>query len=175
MQDNLKKFVNEHKDEFDSITPKDLVWEGINSKLEASKVSASKIIFWRSAAILLFICSIGLTFYANKDSALVANKRVVYDNDFLTTEKYYASVIQEREALVIMVASTYPEIKNEFELDWNILDKSYANLKEEYAKNQSSEVLNALVQNLQSRVNLLNKQINILKQIDSKKPTVVEI
>lgn len=166
-QDNLEKFVKENSSEFDTLTPSNAVWEGIQSKLEAPNRLNLKLVLWRAAAILLFVFSIGLTFYVNKDSILKTNKMVAYDDEFLTTEKYYSSIITEKEQLVAMVANTYPEVKNDFESDWNLLGKNYSELKAEYEVNQSSEVLNALVQNLQSRVRLLNRQIEILKSIDS--------
>lgn len=175
MQDKFEKFVKDHKSEFDSLNPKDSVWEKIHTKLDSSKNLDTKIIFWRAAAIILFVFSIGLTFYANKDSVLTSNPKVVYDNEFLSTEKYYTSVINEREQLIKMVANTYPDIKNDFELDWKILDESYSTLKEEYKINQSREVLDALVQNLRSRVNLLNRQIEILNSIESDDTNILEI
>ena len=174
MQDKLEKFAKDHKDEFDSLTPKDSLWEGVQTKLEASKKAAARIIFWRAAAILLFIFSIGISFYANRDSINNSNK-VVYDSDFITTEKYYTSVIHEREQLLTLVASTYPDVKDDFETDWKMLDQSYAILKEEYSKNQSNEILDALVQNLRSRVDLLNRQIQILESIESDEEKFLEI
>ena len=175
MQDNLEKFVDENKEEFDSLTPKDSLWKGVHKKLDASRHSAAKVIFWRAAAIILFVFSIGLTFYVNKESIVLKNQSVTYSDDFLTTEKYYTSVIQEREQLIKMVANTYPEIKNDFEGDWIKLDESYSILKVEYEKNQSKEVLNALVQNLRSRVDLLNRQIEVLESIDSDNAPILEI
>jgi hypothetical protein len=175
MEDNLKKFVKNHKNDFDTLTPQDKIWEGIHKELDSSIKTTNKLIIWRAAAIILFIFSIGLTFYANRDSILKNKSQIVYDEEFLTTEKYYTSVIHEREQLVEMVAATYPEVKNDFELDWKTLDKSYSNLKDEYSKNQSREVLDALVQNLRSRVDLLNKQIEILESIESENKNILEI
>ncbi len=174
VQDNLEKFAKNHKGEFDSLTPSDSLWEGVQIKLEASKNATTKMIFWRVAAIILFIFSVGITFYANKYS-IVQHNKVVYDSEFIATEKYYTSVINERQQLVTLVANTHPEIKSDFELDWKTLDLSYAKLKGEYSKNQSTEILDALVQNLRSRVNLLNKQIEILESIESDEEKFLEI
>lgn len=175
MQDNLENFVKNHKDEFDSLTPKEKVWEGIHNKLEESGRVNTKMIIWRAAAIILFIFSIGITFYANKGSIFKSEAPIAYDSEFLSTEKYYKSVINERQQLIVMVANTHPEIRSDFEADWKVLDQGYAKLKVEYSKNQSRDVLNALIQNLQSRANLLNKQIEILESINSDKSNILEI
>ena len=175
MQDNLKNFVKDHRDEFDALEPKDKIWAGIHKELEPSNKANAKMIFWRAAAIILFVCSIGLTFYVNKDLLNKSTGSIVYDSEFVSTENYYRSIINERQQLIKMVAKTYPDIKNDFEEDWKILDQSYSQLKEEYAKSQSKEIVNALVQNLRSRVNLLNKQIEILESVDKDKTDILEI
>ena len=174
-QDSLKNFVKSHKNEFDTLTPKDKIWEGIHKELEQSSKTNSKMIFWRAAAIILFVCSVGLTFYANIDSIWKNTPTIAYGSEFLSTEKYYRSVINERQQLITMVAKTYPEIKSDFEADWKVLDESYNNLKEEYSRSQSKEVITALVQNLRSRVNLLNTQIEILESIDRDETNIIEI
>lgn len=175
MQDKLEKFVKDNKSEFDSLTPKDKVWDGIHNELEASSNANLKMVIWRAAAIILFVLSIGLTFYTSIESILKSSSDVVYDTEFLISEEYYTSVINERQQVIALVANTYPEVKIDFELDWEILDESYAKLKEEYARNESKEVLNALVQNLRLRVSLLNKQIEILISLDSDNKNILDI
>ena len=96
-QDSLKNFVKSHKDEFDTITPKDKIWEGIHKELEQSTRTNSKMIFWRAAAIILFVCSIGLTFYANRDSILKNTPSIAYDSEFLSTEKYYKKLFPDQD------------------------------------------------------------------------------
>lgn len=174
-QDSLQNFVKGHKEEFDTLTPNDKIWESIHKELEQSNRANSKIIFWRVAAIILFVCSVGLIFYANKELIWETSPSIAYDSEFVDTEKYYRSVINERQQLITLVAESHPEIESDFEADWEILDQSYLKLKEEYSKSQSKEVRNALVQNLRSRVNLLNRQIEILESIDSDKSRILEI
>ncbi len=173
--DNLEKFVKNNKSEFDGLTPKDSVWEEIQKELVSSTKDTKKTIFWRAAAIILFIFSIGLTFYIKQDNLTNKNSKIVYSDDFLNTEKYYTAIINDRQQLIRTVAQTYPDIESEFESDWEKLDKSYKNIKDEYRKNQSEEILNALVQNLQHRVNLLNKQIEVLQAIKNKEKSTLEV
>jgi len=97
------------------------------------------------------------------------------DEEFKNTENYYASVINERQQLIIKVGQSYPEVEKDFELDWKMLDEGYNKLKNEYEKNQNDEIKNALVQNLRARVNLLNKQIEVLEQIEKESVKIIEI
>jgi len=175
MQDNLEKFVKDNRSEFDSIEARDAIWKNIHSELDASEKSNSKIMFWRAAAVILFIFSVGITFYANKNPSVNNINDVVYDSEFLNTEKYYSSVINERQKLIVLAGNAYPEIESDFELDWKVLDDSYIQLKEDYANNQSSEISDALVQNLRARVDLLNRQIEILESIERDEKKFVEL
>lgn len=165
MQDNLEKFVKANKDEFDVLEPKDTIWKGVRSELEVSSKTKFKMVLWRAAAIILFVFSLGLTFYVNKDSILPGNQKLSNNTEFVNTEKYYTSIIQEREQLVKAIAVNYPDLEIDFESDWNTLDQAYMQLKKEYKQNQNEEVLHALVQNLQARVNLLNKQLEVISQM----------
>lgn len=174
-QDKLEKHVEEHRSEFDTLSPKESVWEGIHAELDSSKRTNVKMVLWRAAAIILFVFSIGLTFYVNQDNILKRSQAVVYDTEFLDTEKYYTSVISDRQDLIRTVAQSYPEIETDFKLDWKQLDDNYQRLKVEYEANQSDDIRNALVQNLRSRVSLLNKQIEVLEEIDSDNKNILEI
>lgn len=62
MQDKLEKFVKTNKDKFDKLTPRDSIWERIKTDLDSSSENHIKMIFWRAAAIALFVLSVGLTF-----------------------------------------------------------------------------------------------------------------
>jgi len=174
MQDNLEKFVKEHKDEFDDLTPNDSVWKNIHKELEVSNY-AHKLIIWKVAAMLLLAFSLGLTVFINRDYFETENVVVAEDSEFLDTEAYYSSVINQRQQLITKAAQSFPDIEHDFELDWKQLDQSYRQLKQEYEKDKSEELRNALVQNLRARVSLLNRQIEVLKQIDLIDDKIIEM
>lgn len=174
-QDNLEKFVQQNKDQFDVLEPKDSIWKGVKSELEVSSKTKFNLVLWRAAAIILFVFSLGLTFYVNKDSIVKGNQKLSNNSEFVTTEKYYTSIIQEREQLVKAIAVKYPDLEIDFESDWNTLDDAYIKLKREYKQNKSDEVLHALVQNLQARVNLLNKQLEVISQMKTEEEDHLQI
>ncbi len=165
MQDNLEKFVKEHRDEFDDLSPNESVWKGIDKEMSSDTKRPSKMYLWQAAAVVLLALSVGLIMYINKDAIVPTQNVVAYDNEFIKTENYYASVINTKQQLIKIEAHTYPEIESDFENDWKMLDESYKSLKHEYEKNKSEELRSALVQNLRARLSLLNRQIEVLDQI----------
>lgn len=175
MQDKLEKFVKTNKDKFDKLTPRDSIWERIKTDLDTSSENHIKMIFWRAAAIALFVLSVGLTFYANRDSIFSQGNAVVEDDEFMTTEQYYSSIISERQDMIKAIAASYPDVETDFESDWDVLDQNYKQLKNEYKQNKSEEVLHALIQNLQARVNLLNKQMEVLREMKNEDENQVQI
>lgn len=172
-QDNLEKFIKNHREEFDSLTPREAIWENIHKDLDARNGQSNYFILWKVAAVILFMFSLGLMVFINKD--YFDSNEVVYDSEFLTTESYYASVINERQQTIKIVAQNFPDIEHDFESDWVGLDQNYKQLKKEYEKNQSEEIRNALVQNLRARVSLLNRQIEVLGQIKNTKNNILKI
>ncbi len=175
MQDNLEKFIKKHRDEFDDLTPSDSLWKGINKELSQEHKNSNQIFFWKVAAIILFTFSLGLTLFINKNMLQTEEQVAVYDDEFMETENYYTSVINTRQQLIRAVAQTYPDIESDFESDWKKLDEGYKNLKLEYEKNKNEEIRSALVQNLRARLNLLNKQIEVLEQIEKQDVKILEI
>ncbi|VAW26675.1 hypothetical protein MNBD_BACTEROID06-1650 [hydrothermal vent metagenome] len=177
MQDDLEKFVKEHRDGFDDLSPDENVWKGIHKELSFNVRSKQKMFVWQAAAVILFAFSIGLTLYINKDMLAPNENAVVYEHDteFIEAEYYYVSVINTRQQLIKTVAKTYPEVENDFESDWEILDKSYKKLKQEYEKNQNEEIRSALLQNLRARIGLLDRQVEVLEQIKKASNNSIDI
>ncbi len=175
MQDNLEQFIKDNKNEFDDLSPSDDVWRGVQQQLKPEKSSNSQLFIWKAAAMILFAFSLGLTLFVNRGMFQTSEQVVVQDEEFKNTENYYTSVINERQQLIIKVGQSFPDVEKDFELDWVALDQGYKSLKKEYEQNQNDEIKNALVQNLRARVNLLNRQIEVLEQIEKENISIIEI
>ena len=64
------------------------------------------------------------------------------------------------------MAENNPELYQEFASDLNRLEKSYRSLKADFPKNPNQEVLiQAMIQNLQLQINLLNEQLRVIQRI----------
>ncbi len=65
---------------------------------------------------------------------------------------------------------TEPELYKEFSKDAEMLETSYDALKAQLSKGVNSEkLLEAMIGNLKMQADLLNKQLEILKQVHKKK------
>ncbi len=163
MEDKLEKFIRNNRTAFDTQEPSEKLWDNIHFQLDGRVEPINYLFMWRAAAVLLFICSVGLLLYINRPVGKTTPE--VATDEFTTTEQYYIRLISERQQRVLAVANKYPDIEQDFESDWKALDSSYKDLKEQYTKYKSQETLHALIQNLQAKANLLNKQMDVLQTI----------
>lgn len=170
LEDRLERFVKQNRGQFDDEEPNELVWNRINERLAVKPdVKVRQLVWWRAAAIIFFVCSIGLLF---RDGLFSTHQNEVADDPFIQTEHYYASQIADKEQLIQLYLVNYPGLEVEFKNDLGQLDDIYIQLKEDYIINNSEVVLDALIMNLQSRIDLLNRQLNIIKSINQKEDEI---
>ena len=170
LEDRLERFVKQNRGQFDDEEPNELVWNRINERLAVKPdVKVRQLVWWRAATIIFFVCSIGLLF---RDGLFSTHQNEVADDPFIQTEHYYASQIADKEQLIQLYLVNYPGLGVEFKNDLGQLDDIYIQLKEDYIINNSEVVLDALIMNLQSRIDLLNRQLNIIKSINQKEDEI---
>ena len=180
----LEKFVGDNRNEFDDKMPSDKVWEnlaaGMASK-EQKKFILRPLYKWSVAAAILITTGIAIF--------LVVNTSKTNNHDFATTTKVdtvndinsiapeYAPEVNEFAKLVVLkqeelkaLAPEQPELYRRFTTDINQLDSSYKSLKSQLSATPNREVLiEAMIQNLQLQLNVLNQQLNIINQIKQSK------
>ncbi len=170
LEDRLERFIKQNRSRFDDERPNDVVWNGINDRLAVTPdVKVRQLVWWRAAAVIFFVCSIGLLF---KDGLLPVSPNELANDPFIQTEHYYASQIADKEQLMQVYLVNYPGLGVEFKRDLEQLDEIYLELKEDYKINNSEVVFDALIMNLQSRIDLLNRQLNIIKNINQKEDEI---
>lgn len=166
LEDRLERFVKLNRSQFDDQQPREVVWDGINERLEVKpEAKVRQLVWWRAAAVLFFVFTIGLLL---KDSFITTTNTEVVGDVFMQTESYYTAQISDKEQLIEIYLVDYPGLSVEFKSDIEQLDNMYLQLKEEYKVNNSEVVLDALIMNLQSRIDLLNRQLNVIKSINQK-------
>ena len=168
MKDKLEKYIRENKDKLDTGVPSDAVWESIEKELEED---VPRKIFnlsnlWKVAAVFFFGLSLYLLSQMNQPND-VTSIQVAHtvDAEFLETENFYASQISTKRSLLVKSSSTSPELVKDFTNDINKLDSIYQTLKEELKSGNTEALQNALIQNLQLRMELLNQQLIILENV----------
>ena len=96
--------------------------------------------------------------------------------EFVETELYYTQLIGQQQRAVEEFDLNDPEMKQSFRNDLASLDTMYQQLKLEYVETSNEAVLEAMIGNLQLRMELLNEQLQILERIsnDNKNEMQVE-
>jgi hypothetical protein len=161
---NLEEFIKANREAFDHKEPRDKLWTRIESDLDERPGYGW---IWKAAAVLLLaVCSFLIwerNQYQSIDYSTVSE--VQLDPEFMETELYYTQLISEQRVMVEQFDLNDPELKESFRRDLAALDTAYQELKLEYVETSNEAVLQALIDNLQLRMELLNQQVLILEQI----------
>jgi hypothetical protein len=182
-KDRLERFVRDNRDGFDTFLPQDSLWSQIESQLhnevpEIPEKAKKKIrrlsnpyFDWRIAAGVFLALGIGFLAYLNSEYGLTRDPRVAlkvptYAREF---NQYNVAIDQKREE-IIKLARNNPELYKDFSADLESLETSYKNLRSNLSNAPNQEaLLEAMVQNLQWQVDLLNQQLEILQRINKVK------
>ena len=182
-KDRLERFVRDNRDGFDTFLPQDSLWSQIESQLhneipivpESSKKKIRRLsnpyFDWRIAAGVFLALGIGFLVYLNNEYGItrdpnVALKVPAYAREF---NQYNVAIDQKREE-IIKLARNNPELYKDFSADLESLESSYKNLRSNLSNAPNQEaLLEAMVQNLQLQVDLLNQQLEILQRINKVK------
>ncbi|MCH5718742.1 sigma factor-like helix-turn-helix DNA-binding protein [Niabella hibiscisoli] len=83
---------------------------------------------------------------------------------------HYVRLIEIKQGQMKELKKTEPELYKEFSRDAEMLETSYDALKSQLSKGVNSEkLLEAMIGNLKMQADLLNKQLEILKQVHKKR------
>lgn len=187
MSRKLEKFIGDHRNEFDDRIPSDKVWENLASGLVPQKPQQQKksilrfLNKWSIAAAVLV--SVGITTFLvmnttkNNTVDVAGVTKIDTATDISAIAPEYAPEVNEFAKLVVLkqeelkaLAPEQPELYRRFTTDINQLDSSYKSLKNQLGATPNREVLiEAMIQNLQLQLNVLNQQLNIINQIKNSK------
>lgn len=179
MSNKLKKFIWDNRKEFDDELPSDKVWQHVEAAFTAKKKKKSiltPLYKWSIAAAAVLLISLGVYFFmnGNRNTATeYANNTVV--PDAMTTidapeVNQFAKMIALKQEELRSLSKEQPELYQQFTKDIIQLDSSYNILKNQLSATPNRELLlEAMVQNLQLQLNVLNQQLNIIHQIKQSK------
>ncbi len=192
-KDRLERFVRDNREDFDRLEPDDSLWERVESKLgdermgygrpdrdgeniESSVPVKSAPRFrnwgrayfdWRVAAGLLLALGVSYLFFLNKQYGVTRDPQVALNVPTYAREfTQYNEAIEQKHRELVKLTTDNPELYKEFSTDLDRLEKSYGNLRSELSKAPNQEALvQAMIQNLQWQIDLLNQQLTILQRI----------
>lgn len=158
MGDQLEKFIMDNREAFDDATPSDQAWSKIDQKL--TKRRSAWPTLWKVAAMLFMATTIILIIDKSKSEV----QGPVLSEEFNQAEDYYVSLInQKRQSIKDQLT---PEQQEQFLVEIDQLDSMYVELKKTYQTNASNDrVMDAMINNLQLRLDILNRQLEILENI----------
>jgi hypothetical protein len=173
-EDKLEKFIIEHRSELDSVEPPKEIWEKVSSEIHADRSRVRKPgtleWFWRAAAVLFF----GITIYFVAERFLPSEREMDFAavmtdqayQEFVNTEQYYTSIIQVKKQELNEVLANEDQLNSDFSKDIAELDSMYMLLQKDFVVNNDELVLDAMIYNLRVRIEILDRQIQIIENIN---------
>ena len=99
----------------------------------------------------------------------------VIAEDFPEEMYHYTKLVEIKHRELKRLEKDEPLLYKQFAGDVNKLDSVYLTLKTQLPKNSNREqVIEAMIENLQLQIGLLNRQLNIIKQINHSKKSAYE-
>ncbi|WP_338877255.1 hypothetical protein WBJ53_30515 [Spirosoma sp. SC4-14] len=122
---------------------------------------------WRVAASIAVLLLAGSFFYMNHKYGVTNQPEIVAASPTYAKEVVqYTRLIDEKRAELKQMTEDNPELYQEFATDLDRLENSYKSLKADLPRNPNQEMLiQAMIQNLQLQINLLNEQLRVIQRI----------
>ena len=181
MKESLEDFVRAHRDEFDSFEPRPDLWQDICEELTAPVKKETKIIGFNSrdflryaaAAVLLLATGFGLRLVTQKNNQVAGNTMAQVQlakvaPEMAEVESYYTRVINQKKSKLNDIDLKAIGMDEEWNQELAQLDSSYQKLKKELLINPDKEkVIAAMTRNLHIRLEILNRQLQVLERINT--------
>ncbi|HSO89341.1 MAG TPA: hypothetical protein VLQ91_22495 [Draconibacterium sp.] len=162
--DRLEDFIKANREAFDQHEPSDKVWEQISKPARKHKTVSFAQYFLRVAAVL----AIGVVFtvlivktniFAPRDLEVQSQDTEL--RELIEAEAFYASQVNGKLEEIRKCYDTYPEIKEEVELDLLELQEMYNTLKIDLKENISKKaVIEAMIENNRNQLEMVDQVLN---------------
>lgn len=178
MSDRLKDFIKSNRGDFENENPSGKVWEKIEKNISpkaGQRIYMQPVFKWNIAAAILLIVVSSVYYFKSLDQAnsLHSNAHetsVLEEPDYSRQMSQFMKVIDIKQEELKQIAADHPELYQKFTSALDQLDSSYNSLKTQLAVTPNREMLmEAMVENLQLQLKILNQQLNIIKQIKNAK------
>ncbi len=172
---DIEKFIKENRAKFDTEVPSEQVWNSISSRLNKNTKKHSWKPYMAAASIMLFITCTWLIANHKLDQNANLNENNV-DATVLEAQVEFTSLIEIKRNELNQYKKDNPELINDFERQLIELQVSYKQLLPQLKDEKKRDVvLQAVIDNLQMQVEILNQQIDIVKQYKQPKNDTEEI
>lgn len=171
MDDRLEKYIKSHKSELDDKSPRNNLWADIEKDLEQNTKQrriSKHVMVWRAAAVFLLLITSWLAFdkvsqnFSNDDS----DNLVSLNPQLMEAETFYVSLISQKKEEIKNMSEKY-DLGEDFLNDINVLDSMYSVLKKDMNKGNEGNLVDAMILNLQIRIEILNQQLIVIQSIEN--------
>jgi hypothetical protein len=166
MGDFLENYVNKHREAFDHESPSESVWKKINQQMDETPKSVFN--GWKVAAVILLLITSGLLvdkYLLEKEQPNPSSEVLA---QFQEAEKFYQQLISRKITEIHTMEDQ--ELRREFLAQLERLDQDYKQLKETWHQSpQHAKVTDAMINNLQLRIRILNQQLLIIQRLKQQK------
>ena len=165
--DRLEEFIKANREEFDQLEPSDKVWEQISKSKRKPKTVSMVSYLLRVAAVVAI--AVVFTVLLVKYNPFAPRELNVQNEDpelreLIEAEAFYASQVNEKMDEIRKCYNTYPEIKEDVEMDLIELQEMYDTLKSDLNENISKKaVIEAMIENNRFRLKMVD---DVLEQIN---------
>jgi len=164
MSDKLEQFIKSNREAMDHLEPPIGLWNKISKENKPPKrFNLNQL--WKAAAIVFFAIAMGL--WLQQDNT---NQRQIAESnsaeiELARVEQYYNTLISEKINTLVTDESLSAEVEQAFLQDVEKLDSAYQQLKQQLEDTPNEKIKDAMIVNLQMRIELLNQQLEILNNI----------
>ena len=178
---NLEEFIQNNREAFNDCEAPTGLWDKIDKSLgkeniqkfeldeiviKFKKSSISKLKIWAMAASVLLVISYLSIFYLNNKSdsteQIIAEVAPQYGSKMI----HYTSLIESKRVEITQIETHDPVMYKEFTSEIEKLNQDYQSLQTELSQTPNQEdLVQAMVQNLQVQLDILNRQLIIIEKV----------
>ncbi len=172
---DLEKYIKENIADFDTEIPSEKVWNAISSKLNKKQ----KQFVWKpyvaAASVMLFLAATWLLADIKLSNKTI-NEDEVISAEVQQAQVQFSSLIEIKRNELNRYKKDNPALVSDFEHQLVELQTSYHQLLPQLRDEKKRDVvLQAVIENLQMQVDILNQQLEIIKQYKEPKNDTEEI
>jgi hypothetical protein len=182
MKNKLERFVNEHRDSFDSELPAGHIWDAVDTAPEPKAKIIAFFTRTRIAVSLLLLVNAAIIFvlldrkpanavttaptHTSTEQSPDNNKETISEQ----TLEQVSKVVELKQAALKEIKSSNPFLYKKFTGAWKELNSVYKELEKELGTHPNKEeLLEAMIQNLSLQQELLNQQLSIYQKVKQQK------
>ncbi len=165
--DNIEKFISANKSEFDVDLPSDQIWLQIEMNLKAKRKKNRIRSISVAASLLILFASSMFLFQLKNDTNVNADE--IINKDVLEAQTQFSSLIEIKRSELNQYKYAQPELINELNKQLKDLQLNYnALLPQLKDENKKDLIVQALIENLQLQLEVLNRSLEIVQNLNNK-------